>query len=141
MLIDDPEIAVVKLKELRALGVRIAMDDFGTGYSSLSYLSRFPVDVIKMDRSFLRPDASARGRGPLERRGRARQLARAGCRRRGHRTRRAAAQAARPRLRASARASTSPIRWSPVALVDFLAGTRGGSRAVGAPEPAPHDAA
>ena len=58
MLVDDPEIAVVKLKELRALGVRIAMDDFGTGYSSLSYLSRFPVDIIKMDRSFLRPDSS-----------------------------------------------------------------------------------
>ncbi len=58
MLIDDPDIAVVKLNELRSLGVRIAMDDFGTGYSSLSYLSRFPVDVIKMDRSFLRPEAT-----------------------------------------------------------------------------------
>ncbi len=58
MLIDDPEIAVVKLTELRSLGVRIAMDDFGTGYSSLSYLSRFPVDVIKMDRSFLRPETT-----------------------------------------------------------------------------------
>jgi diguanylate cyclase (GGDEF)-like protein/PAS domain S-box-containing protein len=58
MLIDDPDIAVVKLKELRGLGVRVAMDDFGTGYSSLSYLSRFPVDVIKMDRSFLRPDTT-----------------------------------------------------------------------------------
>jgi diguanylate cyclase (GGDEF)-like protein/PAS domain S-box-containing protein len=57
-LIDDPEIVDVKLRELRALGVRIAMDDFGTGYSSLSYLSRFPVDVIKMDRSFLQPEAS-----------------------------------------------------------------------------------
>jgi diguanylate cyclase (GGDEF)-like protein/PAS domain S-box-containing protein len=58
MLIDDPEIAIVKLEELRALGVRVAMDDFGTGYSSLSYLSRFPVDVIKMDRSFLRPETT-----------------------------------------------------------------------------------
>jgi diguanylate cyclase (GGDEF)-like protein/PAS domain S-box-containing protein len=58
MLMEDPDVAVVKLKELRALGVRIAMDDFGTGYSSLSYLSRFPVDVIKMDRSFLRPEAT-----------------------------------------------------------------------------------
>jgi diguanylate cyclase (GGDEF)-like protein/PAS domain S-box-containing protein len=58
MLIDDPELAVTRLTELRALGPRIAMDDFGTGYSSLSYLSRFPVDLIKMDRSFLREDAS-----------------------------------------------------------------------------------
>jgi diguanylate cyclase (GGDEF)-like protein/PAS domain S-box-containing protein len=58
MLIDDPDIAVVKLTELRSLGLRIAMDDFGTGYSSLSYLSRFPVDIIKMDRSFLRQGAT-----------------------------------------------------------------------------------
>ena len=58
MLIDDPDIAITKLGELRKLGVRLAMDDFGTGYSSLSYLSRFPVDVIKMDRSFLRAGAS-----------------------------------------------------------------------------------
>ncbi len=58
MLIEDPEVAVVKLQELRSLGLRVAMDDFGTGYSSLSYLSRFPVDVIKMDRSFLGPESS-----------------------------------------------------------------------------------
>ena len=58
VMMTDTEFAVQRLEELKSLGVRIAMDDFGTGYSSLSYLSRFPVDLIKMDRSFLSAGAS-----------------------------------------------------------------------------------
>ena len=53
VMMADTDLAVERLQQLKAIGVRLAMDDFGTGYSSLSYLSRFPVDILKMDRSFL----------------------------------------------------------------------------------------
>lgn len=52
-LLDDIDNAVTVSQQLRALGVKLAIDDFGTGYSSLSYLKRFPVDYVKIDRSFI----------------------------------------------------------------------------------------
>jgi EAL domain-containing protein (putative c-di-GMP-specific phosphodiesterase class I) len=53
LLMQDTEGAIGKLRDLKELGVRLAIDDFGTGYSSLSYLRRFPVDVLKVGKTFI----------------------------------------------------------------------------------------
>jgi diguanylate cyclase (GGDEF)-like protein len=59
-LMRNPDDTARRLRELKGLGVRVAIDDFGTGYSSLGYLRRFPVDALKIDRSFIEGIATSK---------------------------------------------------------------------------------
>ncbi|HUP54620.1 MAG TPA: GGDEF domain-containing phosphodiesterase, partial [Methylomirabilota bacterium] len=67
VLVEEAGPSLAALEGLKSLGVRIAIDDFGTGYSSLSYLSRLPIDVLKIDRSFIADIGTSRQAAALVR--------------------------------------------------------------------------
>jgi EAL domain-containing protein (putative c-di-GMP-specific phosphodiesterase class I) len=53
VMMRDMDLSIQRLTELKELGVKLAVDDFGTGYSSLNYIRRFPVDILKVDKTFV----------------------------------------------------------------------------------------
>jgi len=60
-MMENPEVCIAKMESLRAKGITFSIDDFGTGYSSLSYLKRFPIDSLKIDRSFISDAMKSKG--------------------------------------------------------------------------------
>uniref|UniRef100_A0ACD5H2N1 Bifunctional diguanylate cyclase/phosphodiesterase n=1 Tax=Desertifilum tharense IPPAS B-1220 TaxID=1781255 RepID=A0ACD5H2N1_9CYAN len=54
LMMDNVQQSILKLQQFREMGIKLALDDFGTGYSSLNYLRSFPIDTLKIDRSFIR---------------------------------------------------------------------------------------
>jgi EAL domain-containing protein (putative c-di-GMP-specific phosphodiesterase class I) len=90
VLMRDVATSAALLAKFKAMGVQIAVDDFGTGYSSLSYLNQFPIDVLKIDQSFVKAIDAERGwkqRGHRQRRDRHGQESAPACHRRRRRGR------------------------------------------------------
>jgi diguanylate cyclase (GGDEF)-like protein len=67
LLLHDTDAMIARFRQLKQLGVRLALDDFGTGYSALAYLRRFPIDMIKIDKSFVAEMSAGRGASTLAR--------------------------------------------------------------------------
>ena len=65
MAIREPDMGLTTIRKLRRFGVRVALDDFGTGFSSLGYLREFPIDTLKIDRSFIRELGQSSGAGAI----------------------------------------------------------------------------
>lgn len=64
-LVEDMEQSIEMFQQLKSLGVSLAVDDFGTGYSGLAYLGHFPLDVLKLDRSFINAESKRKGNGKV----------------------------------------------------------------------------
>jgi EAL domain-containing protein (putative c-di-GMP-specific phosphodiesterase class I) len=67
LLLHETDVMIARFHQLKQLGVRLALDDFGTGYSALAYLRRFPIDMIKIDKSFVAEMSGSREAATLAR--------------------------------------------------------------------------